>query len=266
MPLTSIAACLVTFRVLAWLCVCPVPCVPSLPVCCLLVRHDGLLGNQSGASCRLAYSQIFLLDASYTVSCRLAISVGILRHAAIMALSCSMLQAFASCLLSVLSASSSCLLYLPLAFCLLCVLLVCKPSAACLPCVAYRLACPMSCLPSRIASWCLGSGQYAACLSQRVAACLRRVSAVGGSYRYRAVALLACLSCSACSACGASAYHYMTQRVETICKGNASVFGDVANATMAMYEPPRPLPRGTGALPSLGMSFLRNIGGNRKWQ
>lgn len=80
-----------------------------------------------------------LLSAS--VSCRLAISVGVLRHIAIMVSSCCMLQAFAACLLYALSVSS---LRLP-----------CVPSAACLPCVA----CPMPCLPSRIASWRLGGGR-----------------------------------------------------------------------------------------------------------
>lgn len=71
-------------------------CVPLLSVCCLLVRHDGLLSALLLGSCRQTYSQLRLSDVrlvlimlvatpctSYSVSCRLAISVGILRHAAI---------------------------------------------------------------------------------------------------------------------------------------------------------------------------------------
>lgn len=165
-PVTCPRACLT----LCLLCVLRAVAVCLLPACVMVAccRHRYRFrtdGHGHISQLRLSDVRLVLIMlvatpcASYTVSCRLAISVGILRHAAITMPSCRVLQAFAACLLSVLSASSSCLLCLPLAFCLLCVLLVCKPSTACLPAVSHYV----------LASWCLGSGQYAACFSQRAA-------------------------------------------------------------------------------------------------
>lgn len=147
-----------------------------------------------------------------------------------------------------------------------CFYLLCLPSASCQHCVRLLSGGLPHVLPAVshcvLASWWRATGIHA-CLACRATAYLHYAVAVSHPRRDHAVVPPACLSHSMRSA---SAYHYMMRCVETICKGNAPAFGDVANATMAIYELPRPLPRGTGTLPSLGMSFLRNIGDNRKWQ
>lgn len=192
------------------------------------------------------------------MSCRFAISVNVLQHAALM----TYLAAGCKRSLNACSAFSLCLL--PVCFCLLCL-----PLASCQHCVRLPSGGLPHALPavSRyvLASWWRATGVHA-CLACRATACLHHAVVVSHPRRDHAAVLHAYLSCSMRSACVASAYHYMMRCVETICKGNASVFGDVVNATMAMYEPPHPLPRDTGTLPSLDMSSLRNIGDNRKWQ